>query len=56
MGAGDCGSADDQSRWLKDLGRLGRFGTPGNFKHSTNQSTNQTAKPPAKQLAVLSAG
>ena len=56
MGAGDCGSADDQSRWIKNLGELGLFGTLGNFKLSTNQSTSQTIKLQTNQLANLSAG
>jgi len=45
MGAGDCGSADDQSRWFKNLGQL------GNFKLSTNRppilSDSQTPNQPA---------
>ena len=56
MGTGDCGSAYDQSWWFKNLGRRGLFGTPGNFKLSTNQSIDQTTKPQANRLAILSAG
>ena len=56
MGAGNCGSADDQSQWFKNLVGLGRFGTLGNFKLSTNQSTSQTTKLQTNKLAILSAG